>query len=425
MPFYRFELNREILRIIVMAKSSRNAFLLVLPLVVAGIWLASGSGVFSRPAENEKQLGSEPAQSQNNLQQAATSIVAAAKERIATAKTKDEALYRAHLSDEALRTISSLGEFDASKQFNELLETYRTSSYPGIVDPAIQLRLAGTLRDWEESGDAVHAAAFERYVADVKNTGLTRGQAGMLYRASNMLGDGRDRKLAAKAIEQLLPLARSSKDKQINEMATIYEGTLRRLELVGKPLEIEGKFLDGSKLDWNSYRGKVVLIDCFVNSCIKCRQEVPNVLENYQAYHDKGFEVIGVNFDNNPRLAKLYMEQTGFHFPTLFSDDPKASGWESPIARKYGITQTPRAILVNQEGKVVLTSAIGEQLVGALEDLLGPADHAPNRNGRAESTVTPAGELPTGASAVVPASAQEDVAPAPPADAAAPAPPKE
>ena len=118
--------------------------------------------------------------------------------------------------------------------------------------------------------------------------------------------------------------------------------------LPGKPIEIEGTLLGGSKIDWESYRGKVVLVDFFASFCDPCRAEVPNVLENYRAYHDKGFEVVGVNLDTNPQMCKLYMDQTGFKFPTIFGDAPNAAGWDLPLARKYGITRIPRVILVDQ-----------------------------------------------------------------------------
>jgi cytochrome c biogenesis protein CcdA/thiol-disulfide isomerase/thioredoxin len=48
-------------------------------------------------------------------------------------------------------------------------------------------------------------------------------------------------------------------------------------------------------VDLRSLRGKVVLIDFWAYSCINCQRAIPHVTGWYQAYRDKGFEVIGVH----------------------------------------------------------------------------------------------------------------------------------
>ncbi|WP_343599396.1 cytochrome c biogenesis protein DipZ [Mycobacterium sp.] len=48
-------------------------------------------------------------------------------------------------------------------------------------------------------------------------------------------------------------------------------------------------------LDLRSLRGKVVLIDFWAYSCINCQRAIPHVEGWYKAYHDSGFEVIGVH----------------------------------------------------------------------------------------------------------------------------------
>jgi cytochrome c biogenesis protein CcdA/thiol-disulfide isomerase/thioredoxin len=48
-------------------------------------------------------------------------------------------------------------------------------------------------------------------------------------------------------------------------------------------------------IDLHALRGKVVLIDFWAYSCINCQRAIPHVEGWYKAYHDRGFEVIGVH----------------------------------------------------------------------------------------------------------------------------------
>jgi len=48
-------------------------------------------------------------------------------------------------------------------------------------------------------------------------------------------------------------------------------------------------------IDLHALRGKVVLIDFWAYSCINCQRAIPHVEGWYKAYHDLGFDVIGVH----------------------------------------------------------------------------------------------------------------------------------
>jgi cytochrome c biogenesis protein CcdA/thiol-disulfide isomerase/thioredoxin len=51
----------------------------------------------------------------------------------------------------------------------------------------------------------------------------------------------------------------------------------------------------GAPIDLKSLRGKVVLIDFWAYSCINCQRAIPHVTGWYDAYKDKGLEIIGVH----------------------------------------------------------------------------------------------------------------------------------
>src|SRR4051812_18486184 len=111
-----------------MAKPQRNFLLVIVPVALFAGWLAFGDSVLSQKAQSEQATAADRAK--DHLQQAADSIVAVAKERVAGAKSDDEAIQRARLSDQALSILSKLGDFDTTAQSDELLNSFRTGGRP-------------------------------------------------------------------------------------------------------------------------------------------------------------------------------------------------------------------------------------------------------------------------------------------------------
>ena len=114
-------------------------------------------------------------------------------------------------------------------------------------------------------------------------------------------------------------------------------------------------------------KGQYVMIDFWASWCGPCRQEMPNVVANYEKYHAKGFEIIGISFDRSADPWKKAVEQMNMKWPQL-SD---LGHWQSAAAGVYGINSIPASILFDGSGKIIATNLRGEKLGAKLKELYG------------------------------------------------------
>lgn len=154
------------------------------------------------------------------------------------------------------------------------------------------------------------------------------------------------------------------------------EDAHKRLALLGQPLEITGKTLDGQAFDGSSLRGKVVLVDFWATWCGPCLEEIPNIKKYYDLYKDKGFEVIGYNLDDEPQDVERFFASQKLPWTTITSPDDKKLGFSSPLAEQCGVKSIPFLILLDAEGKVIALHTRGEKLGEKLAQLLGPVEGA-------------------------------------------------
>jgi len=140
---------------------------------------------------------------------------------------------------------------------------------------------------------------------------------------------------------------------QIKEEA---RGILKRQDAVGKPLDIQFTAFDGRAVDLSKMKGKVVLVDFWATWCGPCMGELPHVKEAYQKLHDKGFEIVGISFDQDKSALEKTLKEKEMTWPQFFDGD----GWKNKYGQEFGIHSIPTMWLVDKKGNLRDVNARGE-----------------------------------------------------------------
>jgi len=125
---------------------------------------------------------------------------------------------------------------------------------------------------------------------------------------------------------------------------------------------------DGKEIKLSSYKGKYVLVDFWASWCGPCRTENPNVVEAYNKFKDKNFDILGVSLDRPGEKDKWLKavkddKLTWSHISDL-------QYWNSAVVPLYKIEGIPYNVLVDPSGKIIAENLRGESLHKKLEEIL-------------------------------------------------------
>jgi peroxiredoxin len=138
---------------------------------------------------------------------------------------------------------------------------------------------------------------------------------------------------------------------------------------VGKSyIDVTGPAPDGKNISLSSYVGKnnAVLVDFWASWCGPCRREMPNVVDAYNKFHDKGFEIVGISLDDEKDKWVEAIGKLNIKWPQM-SD---LKGWESTLSKPYNVRSIPFTILIDKNGTIVAENLRGESLHKKLAELL-------------------------------------------------------
>jgi thiol-disulfide isomerase/thioredoxin len=116
-------------------------------------------------------------------------------------------------------------------------------------------------------------------------------------------------------------------------------------ELTGPAPDFTLKNRAGGNVRLADLRGEVVMINFWASWCGPCRQEMPLIEDIYKRYKDLGFTVLGVNVDNDPKLADKLLKDITVSFPVLLDSENK-------LSEIYKVDAMPSTVMVDRNGNM-------------------------------------------------------------------------
>lgn len=147
--------------------------------------------------------------------------------------------------------------------------------------------------------------------------------------------------------------------------------------------------LEGNPVSLSAEKGKVVIVDLWATWCGPCRMEIPSFVKLKENYADQGFEIIGVNFENESseeeslKVVKDFANEFGINYPC-------GLGSEDILATVPGFRGFPTTLFFDKSG-TVRAMAVGhrpyEYHAVIVEQLLAEDDESNDEE--AEATAVP------------------------------------
>ncbi len=123
---------------------------------------------------------------------------------------------------------------------------------------------------------------------------------------------------------------------------------LKRLDLMGHVVKIQGTDLNGNRVDLEHSRGSVVAL-CFFALWSQPSLGALETLKRATTEVPKGsLQIICFNLDLKPEPVAAFCKERAISWPVI-SD---GKGWESPLVRSLGINALPTVWLLDRQGRL-------------------------------------------------------------------------
>jgi thiol-disulfide isomerase/thioredoxin len=119
-------------------------------------------------------------------------------------------------------------------------------------------------------------------------------------------------------------------------------------------------------LTWDSFKGKVVVVDLFAHWCGPCRNDYPTLVQ-VAGQKDPNLVVLGIHVahgaDDDAKIQQLFKDFK-ITYP-VYLDVDGGEGEMGKLAGALGVRAIPHTFTIGPDGKVVAHGTLGEALDAA------------------------------------------------------------
>ena len=109
------------------------------------------------------------------------------------------------------------------------------------------------------------------------------------------------------------------------------------------------KNLDGSTFKVADKKGKVLLLNMWATWCGPCRAEMPALVRMHETHGPQGFEVIGLNTDDEPvELINKFAGEMKLNYPLVWAD----TQMQNALVKISNFGGIPQSFLIDRDGKL-------------------------------------------------------------------------
>ncbi|MCK6618548.1 MAG: TlpA family protein disulfide reductase [Cyclobacteriaceae bacterium] len=107
------------------------------------------------------------------------------------------------------------------------------------------------------------------------------------------------------------------------------------------------KDLEGKRIDFSDYKGKVVFLNLWATWCGPCRAEMPGIQSLYSKIDNENIRFVMLSIDEDRQQAKVknYIADKRFSFPVFMPS--------GQLTQQLSVPSIPTTFIINKQGMVV------------------------------------------------------------------------